>query len=68
MPYAPEQYTVGGQSNSPDPNTYETDDSGPPLNNRLLTPPPGYDGTIPDLPATVTGAPVPSLNELLPLP
>lgn len=63
-PYAPEQYTPGGLSNSPDPVTYEVDDSGPPLDWRLQTPPPGYDGSIPDIPATVTGAPVPGLNEI----
>lgn len=35
---------------------HETDDAGPPRNWRLATPPPGYDGTIPDVAATVTKA------------
>lgn len=54
MPYAPEQYTPGGQSDSPDPVTYEIDDSGPPLNYRIETPPPGEDGSIPSRSETVT--------------
>lgn len=57
--FAPEQYTPGGQSLSPDPITYETDDAGPPRNFRWETPPPGEDGTIVSRALTVTGSPDP---------
>lgn len=57
--FVPEQYTRGGQSQNPDYTTYETDDSGPPLNYRWETPPPGEDGTIPSRALTVTGSPDP---------
>lgn len=56
MPYVPEQYTPGGQSDSPDPITYETNDAGPPLNWRRDTPPAGEDGSIPSVSETVTPA------------
>lgn len=52
--FPPEQYTPGGQSNLPDPSTYETDDSGPPNNYRWETPPAGEDGSIPSRADTVT--------------
>lgn len=57
--FAPEQYTPGGLSSSPDYTTYETDDSGPSLNWRLATPPAGEDGSIPNTAITVTGSPNP---------
>lgn len=59
MPYAPEQYTPGALSNAPDYDTYNTDDSGPPLNWRLETPPAGEDGSIPSRALTVSGSPNP---------
>lgn len=55
----PEQFTRGGQSNSPDYTTYETDDAGPPLNWRWETPPAGEDGTIVSRALTVTDSPNP---------
>jgi hypothetical protein len=57
--FAPEQYTPGGQSLSPDPITYEADDAGPPLNYRWETPPPGEDGTIVSRALTVIDSPDP---------
>lgn len=52
--FPPEQFTPGGQSDNPDYTTYETDDSGPPLNWRRQTPPAGEDGTVPSVSETVT--------------
>lgn len=52
----PEQFTSGGQSGSPDYITYEIDDAGPPRNWRRDTPPPGEDGSTPNVSETVTDA------------
>ena len=47
MPYLPpEEFTEAGQAQNPDYIEYIRDDSGPPLNWRWPTIPPGDDGSI----------------------